>query len=163
MPKRVSTGTQLIPESTRERLVELFGRFPRKSDALLTALYIVQADCNNLAREVLDELAAIMEMPKSIMYEVVTFYHLYSTKPRGKNIILVCQNLCCYLRGADGIYRTIFEELGIKPGETTGDGRFTLETAECLAACERAPAMMVNEQTFGPVDPEQVREILKRY
>jgi len=159
----VKSGVQLIPESTRERLVGLFARFPRKSDALLTALYIVQEDCNNLAPEVLDELAEIMEMPKSIMYEVVTFYHLYSTKPRGKNISLICQNLCCYLRGSDEIYRAVFEELGIKPGETTGDGRFTLETAECLAACERAPAMMVNEKTFGPVTPEQVKEILKGY
>lgn len=159
----MKSGVQLIPESTRERLAGLFERFPRKPDALLTALYIVQEDCNNLAPEVLDEVAEIMEMPKSIMYEVVTFYHLYSTKPRGKNIILICQNLCCYLRGSDEIYRAVFEELGIKPGETTGDGRFTLETAECLAACERAPAMMVNEKTFGPVTPEQVKEILKGY
>jgi NADH-quinone oxidoreductase subunit E len=153
----------MIPESTRERLAELFARFPRKPDALLTALYLVQEDCNNLAPEVLDELAEIMEMPKSVMYEVVTFYHLYSTKPRGKNIILICQNLCCYLRGSDEIYQAVFEELGIRPNETTEDGRFTLETAECLAACERAPAMMVNEKTFGPVTPEQVKEILKGY
>jgi NADH-quinone oxidoreductase subunit E len=159
----VSTGTQSIPESTRERLRELFERFPRRPDALLTALYIVQEDCNNLAPEVLSELAEIMEMPKSIMYEVVTFYHLYSTKRRGRNIILICQNLCCYLRGSDEIYQAVYEELGIRPGETTEDGRFTLETAECLAACERAPAMMINEKTFGPVDPAQVKKILKKY
>jgi NADH-quinone oxidoreductase subunit E len=159
----VSANVQIIPESTRERLRELFERFPRRPDALLTALYIVQEGCNNLAPEVLGELAEIMEMPKSIMYEVVTFYHLYSTKPRGKNIILICQNLCCYLRGSDEIYQAVYEELGVRPGETTEDGRFTLETAECLAACERAPAMMINENTFGPVDPAQVKEILKKY
>ena len=147
-----------------EELRVLFERFPRKSDALLTALYTVQAGCDNhLSPEVLDELAAIMEMPKSIMYEVVTFYHLSSTKPRADNIILVCQNLCCYLRGSDEIYQAIYDEIGIRPGETTEDGRFTLETAECLAACERAPAMMVNEQTFGPVDPGKVKEILKGF
>lgn len=159
----MSSSVQLIPEGTRARLTELFARFPRKPDALLTALYIVQEDCNNLAPEVLDEVAEIMEMPKSVIYEVVTFYHLYSTKPRGKNIILICQNLCCYLRGSDEIYQAVFEELGIRPGETTEDGRFTLETAECLAACERAPALMINEKTFGPVDPEQVKGILKGY
>ncbi len=160
----MKTGTQLIPEETRRLLDELFERFPRKPDALLTALYIVQEGCDNcLAPEVLDELAAIMEMPKSIIYEVVTFYHLYSTKPRGKNIILICQNLCCYLQGSDEIYQAVYEELGIRPGETTGDGRFTLETAECLAACERAPAMMVNEQTFGPVDAAQVKGILGKF
>ena len=159
----MSTGVRHIPESTRARLAELFERFPRKPDALLTALYTVQEDCNHLSREILDELAQVMEMPKSIIYEVVTFYHLYSTKPRGKNVILICQNLCCYLRGSDEIYRAVFEELGIRPGETTEDGLFTLETAECLAACERAPAMMVNDQTFGPVDPEKVREILRGY
>jgi NADH-quinone oxidoreductase subunit E len=159
----VSVGTQLIPAATRVRLDELFGLFPRKSDALLTALYIVQEDCNHLSPEILTELADVMDMPKSIIYEVVTFYHLYSTKPRGKNIILVCQNLCCYLRGADAIYEAIYEELGIRPGETTEDGKFTLETAECLAACERAPVMMVNEKTFGPLEPTQAKEILKKY
>ncbi len=154
----------LIPAATRARLDELFAKFPRKPDALLTALYMVQEDCDNhLAPEVLDELATIMEMPKSIIYEVVTFYHLYSTKPRAGNVILICQNLCCYLRGSDEIYQAVYDELGIGPGETTEDGLFTLETAECLAACERAPAMMVNEQTFGPVDPGQVREILGKY
>ena len=156
--------TGLIPAKTLARLDELFSRFPRKSDALLTALYIVQEDCDNsLSTAVLDELAAIMEMPKSIMYEVVTFYHLYSTAPRAGNVILICQNLCCYLRGSDEIYQAVYEELGIRPGETTEDGKFTLETAECLAACERAPAMMVNEQTFGPVTPQQVKEILKGF
>ena len=160
----MKTTTRLIPEKTRRRLEELFGRFPRKPDALLTALYIVQEDCDNrLAPEVLSELAAIMEMPKSIIYEVVTFYHLYSTKPRGRNVILICQNLCCYLRGSDEIYRAVYDALGIRPGETTEDGRFTLETAECLAACERAPAMMINEQTFGPVDAAQVKEILGKF
>ena len=159
----MSTTTPVIPASTRTRLDDLFSRFPRKSDALLTALYTVQEDCNALTPDVLTELAAIMEMPKSIIYEVVTFYHLYSTKPRGKNIILICQNLCCYLRGSDEIYQTVFDELGIRPGETTKDGRFTLETAECLAACERAPMLMINEKTFGPVDPAQVRELLKKY
>jgi len=160
----VKTETGLIPAGTRERLRELFERFPRKPDALLTALYIVQEDCDNhLSSAVIDELAVIMEMPKSIMYEVVTFYHLYATVPRARNVILVCQNLCCYLRGADEIYQAIYDELGIRPGETTEDGRFTLETAECLAACERAPAMMVNEQTFGPVDPRKVKEILKDF
>lgn len=160
----MSTKTRLIPAKTRERLDELFERFPRKPDALLTALYMVQEDCgNSLSTAVLDELAVIMEMPKSIMYEVVTFYHLYATEPRARNVILICQNLCCYLRGSDEIYKAVYEELGIRPGETTEDGRFTLETAECLAACERAPAMMVNEKTFGPVTPEQVKEILKGY
>ena len=111
----MSSSVQLIPDGTRARLTELFARFPRKPDALLTALYIVQEDCNNLAPEVLDEVAEIMEMPKSVIYEVVTFYHLYATKPRGKNIILICQNLCCYLRGSDEIYQAVFEELGIRP------------------------------------------------
>ena len=100
--------TGLIPAKTLQRLNGLFSRFPRKSDALLTALYIVQEDCDNsLSTAVLDELAAIMEMPKSIMYEVVTFYHLYSTEPRAGNVILICQNLCCYLRGSDEIYQQV--------------------------------------------------------
>lgn len=159
----MNTVTRVIPDGTRERLSQLFDRFARKSDALLSALFIVQEESNHLSTEVLDELAAIMEMPKSVLYEVVTFYHLYSRKPRGRNIILVCRNLCCYLRGSDDIYRAVYEELGIGPGETTEDGRFTLETAECLAACDRSPVMMVNEQIFGPLDSDLAREILRKF
>jgi NADH-quinone oxidoreductase subunit E len=152
-----------IPPATRERLAKLFAEYRRKPDALLTALYLVQAECNHLSEPVLSELAEIMEMPKSVIYEVVTFYALYSTKPQGRNIIMVCQNLCCFLRGTDEVIMALTRELGIRPGETTPDGRFTLRPVECLAACERAPALQINEKLLGPVAPADVPRILAEY
>jgi NADH-quinone oxidoreductase subunit E len=152
-----------IAPATRERLAKLLAEYPSKPAALLTALYLVQAECNHLSDPVLTEFAAIMEMPKSVIYEVATFYSLYSTKPVGRNIIMVCQNLCCFLRGTDEVIVAIARELGIKPGETTADGEFTLRPVECLAACERAPAIQINEKLMGPVAPADVPGILAEY
>lgn len=152
-----------IPPATRERLARLLAQYRRKPDALLTALYLVQAECNHLSESVLDELADILEMPKSVIYEVTTFYSLYSTRPQGRNIIMVCQNLCCFLRGTDEVIMAIARELGIEPGQTTPDGKFTLRPVECLAACERAPALQINEKLMGPVSPADVPKILAEY
>jgi NADH-quinone oxidoreductase subunit E len=155
--------SKTIPPATRARLEKLLAEYRKKPDALLTALYLVQADCNHLSDEVLTEFAEIMEMPKSVIYEVATFYSLFSTKPQGRNIIMVCQNLCCFLRGTDDLIMAIARELGIEPGQTTPDGMFTLRPVECLAACERAPAIQINEKLMGPVTPADVPRILAEY
>jgi len=152
-----------ISPATRERLAKLLAEYPSKPAALLTALYLVQAECNHLSDAVLTEFADIMEMPKSVICEVTTFYALYSTKPQGRNIIMVCQNLCCFLRGSDDLMMAVARELAIKPGETTPDGRFTLRPVECLAACERAPALQINEKLMGPIDPADVPKLLAEY
>jgi len=159
----LASPSKTISPATRERLAKLLTEYRRKPDALLTALYLVQAECNHLSDEVLTEFAEIMEMPKSVIYEVTTFYSLYSTRPQGRNIILVCQNLCCFLRGTDEVIMAIARELGIKPGETTPDGLFTLRPCECLAACERAPAIQINEKLMGPVSPADIPGILAEY
>ena len=152
-----------IPPATRERLAKLLGEYRRKPDALLTALYLVQAECNHLNDAVLTEFAEIMAMPKSVIYEVTTFYSLYSTRPQGTNIIMVCQNLCCFLRGTDDVIMAFARELGIQPGETTPDGKFTLRPVECLAACERAPAVQINERLMGPITPADVPQLIAEY
>jgi NADH-quinone oxidoreductase subunit E len=159
----LAAPTNTISPATRERLAKLLAEYPDKPAALLTALYLVQAECNHLSDAVLTEFAAIMEMPKSVIYEVTTFYSLYSTRPVGRNIIMVCQNLCCFLRGSDEVVMAIARELGIKPGETTADGLFTLRPCECLAACERAPAIQINDRLMGPVSPADIPGILAEY
>ncbi|MHB8835377.1 MAG: NADH-quinone oxidoreductase subunit NuoE [Candidatus Methylomirabilia bacterium] len=159
----LAAPSSTISPATRERLARLLAEYPNKPAALLTALYLVQAECNHLSDSVLDEFATIMEMPKSVIYEVTTFYSLYSTKPVGRNIIMVCQNLCCFLRGSDEVVMAIARELGIKPGETTADGKFTLRPVECLAACERAPAIQINDKLMGPISPADIPAILAEY
>jgi NADH-quinone oxidoreductase subunit E len=159
----LAAPSSTISPATRDRLAKLLAEYPNKPAALLTALYLVQAECNHLSDPVLTEFAAIMEMPKSVIYEVATFYSLYSTKPVGRNIIMVCQNLCCFLRGSDEIVMAFARELGIQPGETTPDGLFTLRPVECLAACERAPAVQINEKLMGPISPADVPGLIAEY
>jgi NADH-quinone oxidoreductase subunit E len=159
----LAPSSPTIPPATRERLAKLLSEYRRKPDALLTALYLVQAECNHLSDGVLTELAEILEMPKSVIYEVTTFYSLYATKPQGRNLIMVCQNLCCFLRSSDEVVLAVMRELGIQPGETTPDGKFTLRAVECLAACERAPAIQINDKLMGPVAPADIPGILAEY
>jgi NADH-quinone oxidoreductase subunit E len=122
----------------------------------------VQAECNRLPDAVLTEFADIMGMPKSVIYE--SRPSTRCTRPAGgRNIIMVCQNLCCFLRGSDEVVMAIARELGIKPGETTPDGRFTLRPVECLAACERAPAIQINDKLMGPISPADIPAILAEY
>jgi NADH-quinone oxidoreductase subunit E len=94
--------------------------------------------------------------------EVVTFYSMLSQKPLGKYHIQVCSNLTCSIMGAERLIDYLSKKLGIKPGETSDDGKFTLTTVECLGACEQAPNMMVNTDYYGHLDNEKIDKILKK-
>jgi len=94
---------------------------------------------------------------------VATYYTMYSVKPRGKHIIQVCRNLSCTLGGAEGIVEFLKKELDVEVGGTTADGVFSLMEVECIGACDKAPAIMINGDHHGPVTPESLREILDTY
>jgi NADH-quinone oxidoreductase subunit E len=94
---------------------------------------------------------------------MATFYKALSLKPRGENIIKVCDGTACHIKSSKTILDEIEKVLGIKPGDTTGDGKFSLETVNCLGSCAIAPVMVVNDKYYGKVTPSIVREVLKEY
>ncbi len=102
-----------------------------------------------------------MRVPESKVYEVLTFYTMFSTKPRGKYIVRVCVNLPCHVTGGREIVKTLKELLQIDFGQTTQDGLFTLETTSCLGLCGVAPVIMINDQYFGDLTPRKVKEIIE--
>jgi NADH-quinone oxidoreductase E subunit len=152
-----------LKPATMARLEELFTDFPNRPAALIPALYIVQDEENHLTEENLSALADVLDMPKSAIYETATFYSLFSFDPRGRHIIRLCRSICCYLKGSDRLEEAMEKILGIREGETTPDGRFTYYLSECLAACDRAPMIQINEEIFGPIGPEDLPRILEAF
>ncbi len=132
----------------------------RKASAVMAALRIAQDEHGWLAPELMDYIAGLLEMRPIRVYEVATFYSMYERQPVGRHKISLCTNVCCMLNGSDGIVQHLEKKLGIKLGETTADGRFTLKEVECLAACGGAPMMQVDRQYHENLTPEKIDAIL---
>ena len=154
-------GTRLS-ESARAEIRRLMEQFPQRQSALLGALFVAQDEAGYLSPEVIAGVAEVMHLPESEVTSVASFYHLYHFKPVGRYVLQVCTNLSCTLLGCGRILQHLKTRLGIDVGQTTRDGQFTLKTAECLAACELAPMMLVGDERFGLLTPEKVDEILNR-
>ncbi len=132
-------------------------------DNLLVLLKETQNKFGYLSQELLAELAQNLGLPISDVYGVATFYSFLSTKPLGRNVIRVCKSLPCYLKNSQPIVDCIAQEIGVKPGETTADGRFSFQLTNCIGACDKAPAMMINHDVYGDLTPEKIAEVLARY
>jgi NADH-quinone oxidoreductase E subunit len=131
---------------------------------LLAALRNQQKELGHLSEEFITETARSLDMSVSDVYGVATFYSFLSCRrPMGRNTIRVCGNIPCYLKGSDMIVKGIRKEIGIGPGETTADGRFSLELTNCIGACDVAPAMLVNDDIHGELTPEKLQGVLKDY
>ncbi len=130
---------------------------PAKRARLLTALYIAQEQNGYLTPEALKRVAERLNVPETAVFSTASFYTLFRTKPVGRYVIQVCTGLSCYLvDGAERLVDYLECKLGIKVGETTPDGMFTLETVQCLASCGTAPAMRVNDEMYENLTTEKV-------
>jgi len=139
-------------------------RFPRSPDVLLALLHELQRanPQNYLTPEDLALAAEYLGLPLSRVRDAVTFYTMFSLRPRGKHVIRVCDSPNCHLFGAWSVVEELQRLLGVGVGETTPDGLFTLELTSCLGACGVAPVMMVDDEVFGNLTPQKLREILAR-
>ena len=135
--------------------------YPRAQSALMPFLHRVQARDGWLRPEALDAAARYLELPRQYVESVVSFYSLFRTEPTGHRTIHVCVSLSCALAGSDALLHNLEETLGIRVGQTTPDGSYTLLEAECLAACDLAPACQVNLRYVGPVPPARFQTLLE--
>lgn len=137
-------------------------RDPAKRSMLLTALYIAQEQYGYLTPEALERVADRLGLPISEVYSAASFYSLYRTQKTGRYLLQVCDGLSCHLvGGAEMLVDYLSRRLGIKPGETTCDGQFTLETVQCLASCGTSPAIRVNDALYENMTLEKVDELLE--
>jgi NADH:ubiquinone oxidoreductase subunit E len=145
---------------TQEKTIK---RYEKKPENLLLALHSLQENNVNhyLTKDDLMEVSKYFSLPYSFVYGVASFYSMYSFKPRGKYIVRVCKSPPCHLMGASSIIDELKKVLRINFGETTKDNLFTLEFSSCLGVCGVAPAMMINEEVFGNLTPQRIREIIE--
>mgnify|MGYP001228470359 CR=1 FL=1 len=140
-------------------------KFPadRKKSAIIESLLILQHhNSGYVTRDIMHELSKYLSVSEIEIYEVATFYTMINTKPVGKNIIAVCNNVSCMLRGSDQILSHIEKKLNIKVGESTSDNKFFLkDEVECLAACNGAPMMQINHKNYENISIEQVDKIIE--
>ncbi len=142
-------------------LDDILGGYEASPESLIAVFQDVQKRFHYLSGEHIREVAARLEVPLSQAYAVATFYNAFSLKPKGKYIIRICLGTACHVRGAPRILEEVERVLGISRGETSEDGRFSLETVNCLGACALGPIMVVGEQSHGHITPLKAQRILK--
>lgn len=151
---------------TTEEMAEIdheIALVPVRRAAAIEALKIVQQHRGWVSDDSLQAIAGYLEMSPEELDSVATFYNLVFRRPVGRNIILLCDSISCYVMGYEKIYEQIRERLGIAFGQTTPDGRFTLLPNACLGTCDHAPALMINNELFRNVTENDLDEILDRY
>lgn len=138
----------------------LFAEYRGVKGALIPLLQGAQEIYGYLPKEVMQKISAELKIPFSKTFGVATFYAQFHLKPRGRNIIRVCQGTACHVRGAARVFESVSERLGVGRNETTPDLRYTLETVACLGACGLAPAAMVDGRTHGRLSAAKIKQVL---
>lgn len=157
-------NTLQFPADTLKLIQEIKSRYPegKHKSALLPVLHLAQAEFEGwLSVPAMDLVAQVLELDPIEVYEVASFYSMYNLKPVGKCLLEVCRTSSCWLMGAEDIVHHIEKKLGIKEGETTADGMFTLKTVECLGSCGTAPMMQCGAQFHENLTFEKVDDLLE--
>jgi len=152
----------LTPEEIEEIQAEIL-HAPYKQSASIEALKIAQLHRGWISDDVLREVAFLVDMTADELDGVASFYSNIYRKPVGRHVIRVCNTATCWIMESESILEFLNHRLGIEPGETTSDGRFTLLSHVCMGFCDHAPAMMIDDDIYGDLDPEQIEEIFKTY
>jgi len=149
----------IIEADVKEKLSEVFSHYSGRKDELIPILQEAQERFNYLPPEVMLEIAKFLHLPASAVFGVSTFYAQFKLVPSGKRTVRVCRGTACHVRGGARILREVERRLGIKPGETTSDLEYTLETVACIGACALAPTMTVDKETHGQMTTKKVAEV----
>jgi NADH-quinone oxidoreductase subunit E/NADP-reducing hydrogenase subunit HndA len=158
--------TMLSKDFTPEQIGKLHGIIKKhhgKPGGLIPVLEEAQVLLGYLPVSVQRVIAAGLNLPLSRVYGVVTFYSFFTMTPRGKHTVRVCLGTACYVRGGKDLAETLEHDFSIKPGDTTADRLFTLETVRCIGACGLAPAVIVDEEVYGGVKPANIKTIMAKY
>lgn len=147
----------------KETVRQVIGHHGATREELIPILNDINQALGYLPAEALDEVSAALRMPKSQLFSVASFYRMLSTKPRGRHVIQFCESAPCHVAGGRQLWQAIQRHLNLKQGETSPDGKWTLLTVSCLGVCGVGPVMMVDEDIYGNVTPDQLPEILGKY
>ncbi len=152
-------------EFSKEALAEkdaILAKYPNKPASCLPLLYLAQKEFGHVSHEAMELVSSYCDLSPSRVYGVATFYTMYNKAPVGKHLVQICLNICCVIMGAEEVLAYVSDKLGIKEGETTDDGQFTLMKVECLGACGNAPMMQINDDYYEDLTKEKVDAILAK-
>ena len=144
----------------KQKTKQIIKKHKSNKSALIAVLQDIQEAFNYLPKEALKTASNMMKVPMSRVYEAATFYTAFSLKPRGKHIVKICKGTACHVRGAAILQDRFETTLGIKPGETTKDGKFSLETVNCVGACALGPVVVINTEYHGQVTMKKIDKMI---
>jgi NADH-quinone oxidoreductase subunit E len=153
----------LFTPEIRAAIDRSIAKYPEewKQSAVMPALTLVQESNGGwLTRELMDDVAAYLDMPKVAVYEVATFYGMYDLERTAKNKVCVCNSVSCMLCGSEELIEHVEKKYGVKPGETTSDGKFTFKEVECLGACRDAPAVLIGKTYHEKLSTDALDELI---
>jgi NADH-quinone oxidoreductase subunit E len=148
---------------TKQKVKSILDRYQRDPGMLVSVLQDVQAEYNYLPKKALAQVSQGLDIPLTQVYSVATFFKAFSLKPRGRHLINVCLGTACHVRGAVRILEEIERKLGISPGETTTDLKYTLETVNCVGACALGPIVIIDDEYSGQMKTAKVKPLLESY
>jgi len=149
-----------MEKNATEIMRQIMTRYDNDREALVEILREISQELTYLSQETLTAVADALRLPYSHVYSVASFYSMLNLEPRGRHVIKFCQDAPCHVAGGREIWETLERELGIPFGATTADGQWTLLTTSCIGACSVGPVMMVDDEIYGNLTPDRVREIV---
>ncbi|HOJ89248.1 MAG TPA: NADH-quinone oxidoreductase subunit NuoE [Pseudothermotoga sp.] len=149
-------------ERNFQKVEEILQKHGYKKENLIRILLDVQRQYRHLPEDIVNYIGVALQIPPAKIFGVGTFYAQFSLKPKGEYTILLCDGTACHMEGSTALLKAIEEELNIKPGEVTKDLMFSVDQVGCLGACALAPAMVINEEVYGNLTPEKVKQIIRR-
>ncbi len=159
---RPAARVPILSEPLKDKIRALFPRYPSKRAATLPALHMVHEHLRCVPLQAMAEIAELLEITPAEVHDTMSFYGFFSQAPIGEVRVLICRSLSCMLRGGDELLEHACSRLGIEPGQTTPDGKLTVEYAECLGLCDYAPAALADDgRVFGPLDETSVDAMLE--
>jgi NADH-quinone oxidoreductase subunit E len=153
----------MLTEEEKKEIEAELHNYEQGQAACIDALKILQRHRGWVSDEAINDISEFLGMTPDELDSVATFYSLIYRKPVGRHVILICDSVSCWIMGYDKIVNHLKIKLGIGPGETTADGRFTLLPVACIGACDKAPAMVIDEEMYGGLDEEKIDDILAHY
>jgi NADH:ubiquinone oxidoreductase subunit E len=152
-----------VVDSYTEKVDSLIDSYVDKKEQLISLLQDIQAEFNYLPRDVLIQVSQKLDIPLSQVFSVATFFRAFSLKPRGRHLITVCLGTACHVRGGQRLVDKIERDYGIRPGETTDDEKFTLETVNCLGCCALGPVVVVDGKYESQMNADKLDRVLEKY